>query len=123
MKSRKRVCDNVIECRGDKKTTTVRYVPNASPVTQGWSYKNGIGTPVTDNGAPVWQVNDGGTDNGDNAVIYKKLTPAETDVFLTKGGTLSASIRNLTGASSINGSTAGLLASYLEFAIGKDKTV
>lgn len=77
---------------------------------------NGIGTALDDAGKPVWQVNDGGTSNGNNAVIYKKLSPEEVAQFLTKGGKMSASIKNLS-ASAPTSSAAALLASYLEFAI------
>lgn len=38
--------------------TTVRYIPNTDPRTQGWATSKGIGTPQNDAGKLVWQVND-----------------------------------------------------------------
>ena len=39
--------------------TTVRYLPNTDPRTQGWATSKGIGTAQNDAGKLVWQVNDG----------------------------------------------------------------
>jgi hypothetical protein len=75
VKSRKRVCDNSIECRGDKKTTTVRYIPNANPVTQGWSVWDSSGVPQNDGEKLVWQVDDDDGSNGES--FSKKLTAEE----------------------------------------------
>jgi hypothetical protein len=96
--------------------TSVTYVPNTSPLTQGWSNVNGIGTAQNDAGKLVWQVNDAGTSNGNAAIIYKRLAKEEVSQFLTKGGKFSASIKHLS-ASTPTSSAAALLASYLEFAI------
>jgi hypothetical protein len=75
--------------------TTVRYLPNTDPRTQDWSNINGIGTKQNDGGKLVWQVNDGGTSEGNNAVIYKRIAQPEMVQFLTKGGKVTASIKNL----------------------------
>lgn len=75
--------------------TTIRYIPNTDPRTQGWLNINGIGTAQTDNGKSVWQVNDGGNDTGDNAVIYKKFTTTEFNDFFTQGGKYSVEVKNI----------------------------
>lgn len=75
--------------------TTVRYIPNTDPRSQDWSNINGIGTKQKDGSKLVWQVADGGTSEGKNAVIYKRLAQSEIDQFLTKGGKVTASIKNI----------------------------
>ncbi len=75
--------------------TTVRYLPNTDPRTQDWSNINGIGTKQNDGGKLVWQVADGGTSEGNNAVIYKRLAKSEIDQFFTEGGKVTASIKNI----------------------------
>ncbi len=92
-----------------------------SPVKQSWSHINGIGTAQNDAGKLVWQVNDGGTSEGNNAVIYKKLVATELDDFFTKGGKYSVQLKNLS-ASAPTSSAAALLASYIEIARGKNTT-
>ena len=42
-------------------TSSLLYVPNTDPRTQGWLNINGIGTAQNDGGKLVWQVNDAGT--------------------------------------------------------------
>jgi hypothetical protein len=66
-------------------------------------------------------VNDAGTSGGNNAVIYKKLTPTELDDFFTKGGKYSVQLKNLS-ASAPTSSVASLAASYIEIARGKNTT-
>lgn len=63
----------------------------------------------------MWQVNDAGTSNDNNAVIFKKMTTGELDDFFTKGGKLTAEIKNLS-TSLPTASSGALLASYLEIA-------
>lgn len=94
--------------------TATLYAPNVRPDRQGWTYKNGLGTAQLDGGKMVWQVADGSSSN--NAVLYKKLAPADVSEFLTKGGKYSASIKNLT-ASAPTSSAGALLASWLELAV------
>ncbi len=66
-------------------------------------------------------MNDGGTSEGKNAVIYKKLASTELDDFFTKGGKYSVQLKNLS-ASAPTSSAAALLASYIEIARGKNTT-
>ncbi len=73
--------------------TTVRYLPNTDPRSQDWSNIDGIGTKQNDGGKLVWQVADGGTSGA--AVIYKRLAQPEMVQFLTKGGKVTASIKNI----------------------------
>lgn len=82
---------------------------------------NGIGTAQNDGGKSVWQVNDAGTNNNDNAVIYRKLTTTEFADFSARGGKYSIELKNIS-AGSPTGSAAGLLASYIELARGANTT-
>lgn len=95
--------------------TQVIFTPNVDPRKQNWSNVNGIGTPQIDAGKLVWQVRDAGTSNGNNAVIFKNLTTTELNDFFTKGGKLTAEIKNIS-ASAPTSSAGALLASYLEIA-------
>ncbi len=66
-------------------------------------------------------MNDAGTNNGNAAIIYKKLASTELDDFFTKGGKYSVQLKNLS-ASVPTSSAAALLASYIELARGKNTT-
>ncbi len=61
-------------CRKDE-YTSILYTPNTSPLTQGWSWWDGIGTAQTDGAKLVWQINDATDDDG--AHLFKKASVAE----------------------------------------------
>lgn len=63
--------------------TTVRYIPNTNPTTQGWSIMGLSGTAINDGGKLVWQTNDTVTNN--TKLLYKKLTPEEKTSALSLG--------------------------------------
>lgn len=79
-------------------TSSLQYIPNTDPRTQGWLNINGIGTAQNDAGKLVWQVNDGGNDTGDNAVVYKKFSTTELGDFFTRGGKYSVELKNISAS-------------------------
>lgn len=85
-------------CQPYSTSSSLRYIPNTRPTTQGWLNINGIGTAQDDNGKSVWQVNDGGNDSGDNAVVYKKFSTTELGDFFTKGGKYSVELKNISAS-------------------------
>lgn len=71
--------------------TSVRYIPNTNPTTQGWSVMGLAGTAVNDGGKLVWQTND--IVNNNLKLVYKKISTEEKASALSQGWKLGASIK------------------------------